>query len=72
MIIVSQNRTAIINFDTIHRITANGCSVWIHNADSAGYESEIGTYDTPERAKEVLKGIAGRYALAAHYYMPEE
>lgn len=88
MIIVSQDREAIINFE---RIT----NIWINENIEGEYfkinaDGELlGTYKTKERAKEVLQEIARKYTsyteivsprvgikqisdLPKSYIMPEE
>ena len=83
MIIVSQDKMMIINFNNIEYIKVRKLPV-----NEIGYAISIETlsnnfdrfaiYDTEERAKEVFKEIAknisGFYKEVTHgiYYMPEE
>ena len=67
MIIVSQDKKEIINFDNVKEIyikkwstMEKGKVVWFYeiNVDKRkDYETVIGTYPTEERAKEVLQEI---------------
>lgn len=87
MIIVSQDREAIINFERI-------ANIWISKDTTEYFEINadgelLGTYKTKERAKEVLQEIARKYTsyteivsprvgikqvsdLPKSYIMPEE
>ena len=67
MIIVSQGKDELVNFDRIE-------SIWIE-ADEEGRftieatadtNSTLGTYSTEERAKEVLQGIINAYEKAGN------
>ena len=66
MLIVSQDRKTIINFNNICRIDVND---WKENCftidcfDVSDFECMLGRYETEERAKEVLKEIADRYEI---------
>ena len=77
MIIVSQDKTKIVNFDNLIQIyitqdeeeTAN--FIRYESVDSL-YE-DLAEYDTEERAEEVLRDIAHWYEIEAKVYkMPEE
>lgn len=70
MIIVSQNKKRIINFDTIQEIEINGPGTWgqsFYSVDTyplgEGDHNHIrlGKYETEERAKEVLQEIIKEY-----------
>lgn len=69
MIIVSQNQKTILNFSNIQNIkieryTTHGKGKFIYKifgGNFEGYATEIGTYATEERAKEVLQEITVRY-----------
>lgn len=66
MIIVSQDREEIVNFDNIE-------DIWINNplendegefeirAESCSYNNIIGEYKTEKRAKEVIEEIIKQY-----------
>ena len=63
MIIISQDKTEIINFNNIE-------SIWICSDEegiftieaTADTNATLGYYDTEERAKEVLQEIIRKYA----------
>ena len=62
MIIVSQGKDELVNFDRIE-------SIWIDVEEgrvtieaTADTNSTLGTYSTEERAKEVLQEIAQKYS----------
>lgn len=71
MIIVSQDKTQILNFNNIQKIKIepNGIneegkkiySVFAGNFE--GYVAKLGNYDTEERAKEVLQELAQTLCL---------
>lgn len=65
MLIVSQDKTQIINFDNIEKIETilNEVVVFYKGTELAGTNGteSIGLYRTEERAKEVLKEITQRY-----------
>ena len=80
MIIVSQDKDVIVNFDNVENI-------WINNplennegkfeirAESYSSNMLIGEYETEKRAKEVLIDIVENYnitPLAMVYKMPKE
>ncbi len=85
MIIVSQEREQIVNFDNIEIIFLNQREVWYQGIYGEGYL--IAEYSTEERAKEVLQELVqtlclkskvnialNSIALTAEeiYYMPKE
>ncbi|MCI8272752.1 MAG: hypothetical protein HFJ55_01560 [Clostridia bacterium] len=86
MIIVSQNRRDIINYDFTQRIgldrESNFTSINAYQNGNASAECMVlGVYETKERAKEVLQEIVGKYkqynldnnkALPKVYEMPRE
>lgn len=65
MIIVSQDNCTIVNFSNIQNIRIEpygthikGKKIYkIFAGNFEGYTTELGTYDTEERAKEVLQEI---------------
>ena len=65
MIIVSQDKCTIVNFSNIQNIRIEpygthikGKKIYkIFAGNFEGYATELGTYDTEERAKEVLQEI---------------
>lgn len=66
MIIVSQEKDELVNFDRIE-------SIWIDVEEgrvtieaTADTNSTLGTYSTEERAKEVLQGIINAYEKAGN------
>lgn len=64
MIIVSQNKRKVINFDNIQYINVFENVVYIGNVPNhqlGDFETDFGTYKTEERAKEVLEEIQERY-----------
>ena len=68
MIIVSQDREAIINFERI-------ANIWISKDTTEYFEINadgelLGTYKTKERAKEVLQEIARKYTLYTEIVSP--
>ncbi len=76
MIIVSQNKDAIINFDNIaHIFINNGSKTTISYGKMNGLPEELGYYETKERTKEVLQEIIEIHRVAiptAVYEMPKE
>lgn len=88
MIIVSQDKAEIINFDNINilRATKKGKILSYDNTYSSEYDCSdiLGDYKTEERAKEVLQEITktyfdencefenGMYHLQKIYEMPKE
>ncbi len=79
MIIVSQNKEIIVNFDNVESIDIvvdlDGTGKLPHKIyyETNSKREELGTYKTEERAKEVLQHIiikiTGEYCV---YKMPEE
>lgn len=69
MIIVSQDKGTILNFENIQNIKIEsygthikGKKIYkIFSGNFEGYETELGTYETEERAKEVLQEIIDTY-----------
>lgn len=57
MIIISQDRTTIINFDNVHLITKNDDSPYIFARTNVA-EVMIGKYETEERALAVLNSLS--------------
>lgn len=77
MIILSQDKRMIINFDNISGIVIRKNTdedIFQLQCKSEGENKRIlGKYKTEERAKEILKGIAGGYELDMYIYeMPEK
>ena len=79
MIIISQDKTTIINFDNVEFITKNDNSPYIY-ARTNKAEIMIGKYKNEERALEVLDDLARVYGLQSEdvnylnnaFIMPEE
>ena len=61
MIIINQERTKVINFEKITEITASGTKILVGDDIFVPKGEEIATYDTEERAKEVLQEIVSKY-----------
>ena len=63
MMILSQDKTEIINLDRITEVVASGINICI--ADRIEQENGyiIAAYKTEERAKEVLQEIVKKYSL---------
>lgn len=59
MIIVNQDKTEIINFDKVQNIYVSGRYISLNF--ELNNNEVIGTYETEERAKEVLDEIAEQY-----------
>ena len=88
MIIVSQDKCTIVNFSNIQNIRIEpygthikGKKIYkIFAGNFEGYTTELGTYDTEERAKEVLaeitefwkNGAMSDYKGFICYEMPED
>lgn len=85
MIIVSQDREQIVNFDNIEIIFLNQREVWYQGIYGEGYL--IAEYSTEERAKEVLQELVQNLYIKSNlnitsncidlstqevYYMPKE
>ena len=69
MIIVSKDKCTIVNFSNIQNIRIESYGTHIKGKKTykifagnfEGYTKELGTYDTEERAKEVLQRIVETY-----------
>ncbi len=69
MIIVSQDKCTIVNFSNIQNIRIEpygthikGKKIYkIFTGNFEGYTTELGKYETEERAKEVLQEITRQY-----------
>ena len=82
MIIVSQDKTKIVNFDNIAHIFISKDSekhFLIEYGKMTGTSELLGVYSTEERAKEVLEEIVEYYSRFcsvqgewARYYIPKE
>ena len=77
MIIVSQDKTELINFDNIVRLSVdvntNGKFLIEAHNFCDDFETVIGFYKTEERAKEVLQEIVNTYVRECKtYIMPED
>lgn len=70
MIIVSQDKNTIINFNNITEIVANGTEVVITDNIYKDYGETIGIYKTEERAKEVLQEIKNAYSAVQLMMLP--
>lgn len=76
MIIVSQEKNRIINFDNILQIYITideddkGCYIQYEDCNNS-YEG-LGKYNTKERAKEVLQEIVKTYVLIEQYKVEDE
>lgn len=65
MVIVSQDKTHILNFDNVQNVRIEpygthikGKKIYkIFAGNFEGYATELGTYDNEEKAKEILKKI---------------
>lgn len=93
MIIVSQDEKTILNFNNIQdirieRYTTHQKGKYIYKifgGNFEGYATEVGIYETEERAKEILQEIAQRFTnwenlkvgqpsgiCSPRYVMPED
>jgi len=80
MIILSQDKKTILNFNNIQDIRIEtygthekGVKVYkIFAGNFEGYATELGKYKTEERAKEVLNDILEWYENLNYYTMPEK
>jgi hypothetical protein len=71
MIIVSQNKDNIINFDNLTQDEEEKAYFIRFETVDSLYE-DLGEYDTEERAEEVLRDIVHWYEIDAKVYrMPE-
>ena len=69
MIIVSQDKSEIINFDKVQNIYVSGR--FISLKFELNNNEVIGTYETEERAKEVLKEILEAYKNCNYYRLSQ-
>ena len=70
MIIVSQNKTSIYNFNNINSIFINSYNeirIFDNNYVEGYCGDLLGFYKTEERAKEVLKEIVQFYEISKRY-----
>ena len=85
MIIVSQDKETIINFDKVTEIAQEDGEIGVSNDLYSDNFQVIGIYETEERAKEILQEIAQRYTnwenlkvgqpsgiCSPRYVMPED
>lgn len=71
MVIVSQDKNIIANFDNIAHIFINGGSkTTISYGRMSGCSETLGYYATEERAKEVLQEIATMYSCSEMIKIP--
>ena len=61
MIIVSQDKKKIINFERITEITVSGTGILVGDDVFIPKGEEVGKYESEERAKEVLQEIISKY-----------
>ena len=62
MIIVSQDKNKLVNFDNIaHIFIEEGSGTTISYGKMSGCSETLGYYKTKERAKEVLQEIVSKY-----------
>lgn len=69
MIIVSQDKNTIVNFNTISEIYKSGKQILCAFPYIENYIDTLGTYTTEERAKEVLQDIAQSYVNECKRYI---
>lgn len=73
MIIVSQDREDIINFDNVKMINREENKISVDSNFGRGDFYCIAKYETEERAKEVLQEIVNTYVRECKtYIMPED
>ena len=84
MIIVSQDKSEIINFNNIGKIYVSEKNTVICTDNQGCFLTRLGIFDTEERAKEVLQEIINKYSeygvdecsavtvFPKVYIMPEE
>lgn len=73
MIIVSQDREDIINFDNVKMINREENRILVDANFGRGDFYCIAEYDTEERAEEILRDIVHWYEIDAKVYnMPED
>lgn len=72
MIILSQDKKEIINFDNVNliRVQDDGSIVTYDNTYNiqTGVSDSLGKYKTEERAKEILRDIVEMYRKQANKY----
>ena len=71
MIIINQDKTSIINFDNVTRISLliDDEEGFLIGADTNSAESsswDLGRYNSKERVKEILQEIANKYTEYYH------
>ena len=69
MIIVSQDKSEIINFDKVQNIYVSGRFISLNF--ELNNNEVIGIYETEERAKEVLKEILEAYKNCNYYSLSQ-
>lgn len=67
MIIINQERTKIINFEKITEITASGTKILVGDDIFVPKGEEIATYETEERAKEILQEIVKQKSIFEYF-----
>lgn len=67
MIIVSQDKKKIINFERITEITVSGTGILVGDDVFIPKGEEVGKYESEERAKEVLQELWKFYEIAKIY-----
>ena len=77
MIIVSQDKEKIVNFDNLTQVyitqDEEETAYFIRYETVDSLYEDLGEYDTEERAEEILRDIAHWYEIEAKVYrMPEE
>ena len=66
MIIISQDKTRIYNFERVSEIVVSGTEICISDSLRQEEGLVIATYETEERAKEVLQEIYCKYEHGTH------
>ena len=73
MIVISQDKKRIYNFDNIKLIEVLNNDIFIIDDILAVEGPFLGTYESEERAEEILRDIVHWYDIEAKVYrMPEE
>ncbi len=73
MIVISQDKKRIYNFDNIKLIEVLNNDIFIIDDILADEGPFLGTYESEERAEEILRDIVHWYDMEAKVYrMPEE
>lgn len=70
MIIITQDKKQIVNFNNTEIIFLKQNEVWYQGAYAEGYQ--LGRYLTEKRAKEVLTQIVHRYSAVEMYKIADE